>query len=301
MTRAVIAVPVDGSTFAEWALPMALKLASVLRASLEVFSVYDDEPAVGGWPLSPERVRQTLDEYQDELVARIAAASDVPVAAAVVGGSVGKTVVEYIQRSDPLLVVMSTHGRGPLSRAWMGSVADRVIRFATMPVLLVRPEEEGTPDCASPPPLQTLLVALDGSERAEAGLEWATRLGRAVDASYVIVRAVPEPHVVSSYLPHTIKERERALERGRIEADEYLTAVRDRLADAGYDVRSEVSVGGSVSGDILRLASHLPADLVVVTTHGRSGLARVVLGSVSDKVVRGADRPVLVIRTVEPS
>lgn len=298
MTRSIL-VPLDGSAFGESAIPYAIRMASDLETQIELLTVYDDEPTVAGWPLDPGPVRDAYREYHQDLIGKMENAGAKVVRSSVVGGEIGRSVVEYAQRAEPVMVVMATHGRGPISRSWFGSVADRMMRYASMPTILVRPEDDAKPwngtDVAEP--FRKLLVALDGSARAERSLEWVFMVGGG-DAKYALVRAVPEPNLPSVYLPDAVKLRERALEQGTEEAREYLDGLRLRLEHEGHAICTEVFAGGSIATDILRFADRSEVDLIAVTTHGRSGLARLVMGSIADKIVRGAQQPVLVVRSV---
>jgi len=202
-------------------------------------------------------------------------------------------LVKEAGRWNVELVVMATHGRGAVNRAWLGSVADEVVRHATVPVVLVRPiegEEVATAAFAN------VLIALDGSKRAERCLDWATRVG-GEEASYTLLRVVPGAlFSPSTYLPNAIKEEAQKLSSGHTEADGYLAAVAKRMREAGLNVATEVAEGVPAAAGILAHAERHPTDLIVITTHGRGGLKRLLLGSVADKVVRGAGVPVLVTR-----
>lgn len=293
-----ILVPLDGSKFAEAAIPVALGLAKSLDGQIELISVFEDEPVVATWQLSTVEMRSLLIEYLGAISQRIAEVSDVAISSSVVSGPVARSLEEYAARHAPHVIVMSTHGRGPVSRAWLGSIADHVARHVPMPVMLVRPEDEAEVEIADTHRFSNLLVPLDGSDRAEASLEWAARVARACNACLTLIRVVPPPLPLSSpYLPHAIANTREALESGQQEAAEYLRGVARRLEKEGMRVLAEVvTVGVSPASGITRHAEEHAIDLVVITTHGRSGLPRLVLGSVADKVVRAAHTPVLVTR-----
>lgn len=296
MTAASILVPLDGSRFGEAALPSALGLARALAAPLELVSVYSDDPMVAGWRLAGEQVAEWFGGYLAELSEKIAQVGSVPVTTTVIGGPIAQQLEERAARTGTGFIVMSTHGRGAVSRAWLGSVADHVVRHVAVPVLLVRPTEDATVDLAAVPRFGRVLVALDGSERAEVGLEWAVQIGRAFDASYRLLRAVPPHYAPSPYLPHVIEETHQALERERDEAAAYLTEVARRLRQQGVTADTDTPAGVQPASAILHAAQEWHANLIAVATHGRGELTKLMLGSVADKVVRGASVPVLVIR-----
>lgn len=297
MTTPRIVVPLDGSKFSEAALPVALGLAHSLKASIELISVFEDEPIVATWQLSAVEMRALLIDYLKAIEQQIEPSTTGTVSSIVVSGPVSQSLEQHAARTKPDLIIMSTHGRGPMSRAWLGSVADHVARHVGMPVLLVRPEEGAETRIADAHRFRRILVPLDGSDRAEASLEWATRIARATGAALSLIRIVPPPLPLSSpYLPHVITETEQALEAGREEATAYLESMANRLQKDGLEVPTEVGVGVSAASGILRHAEQEKVDLIVITTHARGGLPRLVLGSVADKIVRAAHVPVLVTR-----
>ena len=297
MREQKILIPLDGSRFAECAIPFALRAAKTLGAEVALVSAYDDRPMVGGWTLDPEPVREWFEEYVEKIASKIETGSGIQASHTVIGGPVVRTLVEYIQRSQPTMVMMSTHGRGPLSRAWLGSIADRVVRYASMPVWLVRPDN-GEMTLEPAPPINRVLLALDGSDRAEASIEWARRVG-AEGAEYTLLQVVPPPHAVSPYLPQLVQETKERLEEARQHAEDYLKRVEDRLRQESVRVHSDVVISDAVAGSIIGAAEKERSDLTVITTHGRTGLGRVLLGSVADKVVRGAHGSVLIVRTAK--
>jgi nucleotide-binding universal stress UspA family protein len=199
------------------------------------------------------------------------------------------------------LVVMTTHGRGPLSRFWLGSVADGLVRQLSVPLLLVRPKE-GPVDLDAEVRLRRFLIPLDGSAHAEAILEPALALGEASGAAYTLLRVVgPVPVVGYDVFGYAPAGTDVALaEQLRQQAAAYLDRVAGRLCERGLEVRNHVVVNPSTAGAILTAADPRLADLVALETHGRGGPARLLLGSVADKVVRGAAAAVLVHRSPEP-
>lgn len=292
-----ILVPLDGSKFGEAALPVAIGLANRLQGSIELISVLEDEPIVATWQPSAVEMRALLIDYLKTIQQQMEASATQAVSSTVANGPVSRSLEEHAGSTKPDLIVMSTHGRGPMSRAWLGSVADHLTRHVGMPVLLVRPEEDVEVRLTDMHRFRRILVPLDGSDRAEASLEWATRIARATGAALSLIRIVPPlPALSSPYLPHVIAETEQALEAGRGEATAYLESIAARLEKDGLEVPTDVGVGVSPALGILRHAEQEEADLIVITTHGRRGLPRLVLGSVADKVVRAAHIPVMVTR-----
>jgi nucleotide-binding universal stress UspA family protein len=298
MTDLKILVPLDGSQFAEWALPTAVSLAGKLPADLELTIVYDEDPTVGGWPLDGEGIRAWSMDYVNGVADELRARTGRPVETTVLGGRhVAKTLERHVARSAVDLVVMTTHGRGAFGRAWLGSTADHIVRHGPTAVMLIRPEAESTASLDALPLFQRVLVPVDGSELAEQAIPWATRVGRAFNASYTLLRAVPPVlQLQSPYLPHTIEQTRETLEEGRTQAERYLADVAHRFVPRGATVNTELDAPSRPATAVLHYADRHPIDLIVLATHGRGGLARAILGSVADKVVRAARIPVLLVR-----
>lgn len=297
-----IVVPLDGSEFAEHALPPALEIARRSGGRVRLMTVCDTGSAVPEVVESAPSAAAGADEYLTGLRERIEAGGDVEVEAEVLSGPVVQSICEEVRRAVAGLVVLSTHGRGPMSRLWMGSVADRLVRRAPCPLLLVRPSgEEGAPDPWDGFPVDRILVPLDGSRVGEVVLERAIGVGGLFDADFTLLTVVWLPEYVGTpYLPHVEwVDRKRVLERMAGRARENLHQVAGRMRDRELRVEIAVAEDAHPADAILRFAEAERADLVAMGTHGRGGVARTVLGSVADKVVRSSSTPLLLVRAPE--
>ena len=301
-----VLVPVDGSNFAEHALPYALGIARRTGASLHLALVHvPTEILSPSYPLADAmesrdaELREHDTAYMEALVERLRP-SGVELHPVLLRGRVGTALSEYVEENGMDLVVMTTHGRGGLQRAWLGSTADSLIRHCMIPILLVRPSE-GTREIGpeSDHEIHRVLAALDGSETAEKALRDAFELGITEKASLVLVHGLQPPVAAASpYLPHTIQ-----LTHDEIEAREaHMKAYLERVAESEWlgarPVETRVRVDYHPAPAIIELAEEEDAGLIALGTHGRGGLRRLVLGSVADKVIRGTHRPVLVHRGV---
>jgi nucleotide-binding universal stress UspA family protein len=299
-------VPLDGSAFAEHALPLALAIArrsgasvKLVRAHALLSLMYAD----GMSPFSFEAEAKMMEEeraYLDEVAKRLAAVSPLAVTSTFLEGSViAETLQGHAATSGVDLVVMTTHGRGPLSRFWLGSVADEMLRRVTTPILLVRPQEKAV-DLAAEPVLRHVLIPLDGSALAEQVLGPAAALGSPMQAEYTLLRVygpeidlvLPAYAALGGFGPDTEQQL-------RLQAQEYVQQVAERLKGQGFKVQAQVVLGQHPASAILDTAQRLAVDLIALETHGRRGLPRLFLGSVADKVIRGASTPVLVHRSAE--
>lgn len=301
-----ILVPLDGSRFSEHALPSAVGLAKRHGARLELATVAH---TTTGAPAAPppagmegehfqEEARKQAEAYLEQVRERIAGSGGQvdTVARVLPMGNVVNSLLREIHQGGVDLVVMTTHGRGPVQRAWLGSTADGLVRQASCPVLLHRPEQEGSVELPGEPArFWHMLVPLDGSRAAERTLAHPPHLG-ADGGRVTLLRVLPGVGTaVSPYLPHVVYE-ERDREQARERAREYLEEKAGELRTGGMEVQVEVVDDDQPAVAVIERAKALGADLVVMSTEGRGGVSRLVLGSVADKVVRGADIPVLLHR-----
>ncbi len=304
MYRSIL-VPLDGSTFGEHALPAALSLARRSGASLHVVLVHTAFVYVESGLMYDDRVDRHLREqeqgYLEAVVKRLKAASPVPVTWGLRDGLVADGICEQVTASGADLIVMTTHGRGPLSRFWLGSVADNLVRRAPAPVLLIRPQETA-PDLAQEPILRHVFIPLDGSALAEQILEPAVALGQLLGGDFTLLRIV-KPVLFAGHDPTVLGDPalgQPATEQLQAEARTYLEGVAERLRAQSLRVQTRVIVNTQPAVAILEQSLEPPDGVIALATHGRGGLTRALLGSVADKVVRGATMPVLVCRPLPP-
>jgi nucleotide-binding universal stress UspA family protein len=292
-----ILVPVDGSAFGESALPIALKLSRQAAADIRLAMVNQPAGLMGGWEEAFQSTHMTYLESLEGKVAGVAAGS---APTALLDGDISDALCQEAIRSDSDLIVMSTHGLGGLSRMWLGSVADAVVRQSAIPVLLVRPPEAEEQFLeVEEPKIRRVLIPLDGSTLSEAAIEPALELGALFGASFTLLRVVPYPIGAGSYLPNTIQTNASMLEEAKEAARAYLERVRTSLEDGSREIDWDVVVNRQPARGILDYAATNNADLVSIATHGRSALGRTLLGSTADKVIRGAHTPILIVRPVE--
>jgi nucleotide-binding universal stress UspA family protein len=298
-----ILVPVDGSTFAEHAIPYATKIAAASDAKLEfalVHLAYQLAMAdTGVYDAFDEWEREHRDReagYLRELVGRVATATGRAIDPILLSGDVVSVLEHEIEQRGVDLVVMTTHGRAGLERAWLGSVADALIRHVDAPVLLIRPNDGEPIDAlGTAPPFAHVLIAVDGSARAERALAPATALARADSARVTLLRVVSPPRALSSpYLPHAIQLTRDELQQRENEARTYVEAKVQELRLGDADAAGEVLLDYHPARAVLRFADTHGVDLIGLGTHGHGPITRLVLGSVSDKVARAANVPVLV-------
>lgn len=234
-------------------------------------------------------LRENERAYLGALTRRLEGVTRATLTSSFLEGPVAEAIAEQARSQGAGLVVMTTHGRGPLARFWLGSVADQLVRCSAVPVLLVRPREPA-PEPSARPTFSKILIPLDGSELAERILGPAVELGRMTDAEYRLLRVVEPVVVPNAGYDSTLIDR---LEE---EARAYLARVEERLRGRSLRVQTRVVVGCPAAPAVLDVAASDGVDLIALETHGRGGLGRLLLGSVADKLIRGAAVPVLVHR-----
>ena len=298
-----IVVPLDGSPFAEHALPVAASLARAARARLRLVLVHQlpppphDRDSAKLYVSVEVAVRKSQRAYLKQVADRLRDRFGVQATALVPDGPVGPTLTRWINETDPDLVVMTTHGRGAVGRALLGSVADHLVRTAEVPVMLVRPTGSDAPaDDAEWSPAE-VVVPLDGSPLAEAVLPPAAEIARLFEVPLTLVQVI-QPVLMSTAppLPFPLNYDERITEARRREAGDYLEDIAGRLREDGLTATPLTVLGATAAGPLLELAHADRSRLFAIATRGRGGAGRVVLGSVADKLVRGAEAPVLVVR-----
>jgi nucleotide-binding universal stress UspA family protein len=283
-------VPLDGSPFAETALPAALTIAENMDGEIRLVSVL--EPVVLERPELQAGDVDWSERYLADVAERIRKRWDGPVSRGVFAGRAAETITSEAVDSAADAIVMSTHGRGGLSRLWLGSVADRCVRSGVCPVLLVRPGDVGK-DLGGRLAVRRVVVPLDGSELAERALPYASELATAFASPVLLLRTTAYPaHIGTPYLPEVMQLTQELAEQDLQRASAYLDAQVERLRSSGIDASSLLV---DEPGPARAILARDEGDLIVMSTHGRGGFDRAVFGSVTDKVVRNSEASVLVI------
>jgi nucleotide-binding universal stress UspA family protein len=298
MFRTVV-VPLDGSPFAEQALPHALGIVRRAGATLDLVHVHvldvsaDHKVARYSYdPVIDKEHQRDEQLYLESMAKSLATATPVPWTAAVVSGLDSEGILERVQDRKADLIVMTTHGRGPLGRFFLGGVADELIRQAAVPVLLVRPRDPA-PGIVPEPLLEHVLVPLDGSPLAERVLEPALDFVRLWEGRCTLLRVIEGiPATTAGWpnRPHPPEQEQAAA------AEAYLEKIARRLREQGAAVQTRIVVAPHAAPAILAEAQSQRCDFIALATHGWSGLRRMLVGSVTDKVVRGSLLPVLAYR-----
>jgi nucleotide-binding universal stress UspA family protein len=283
--------PTDFSSGAERAFPYAVALASWHEAELHVLSVQEPEAVDAdgsqSHPLSQDALtRLLMDDGEPPQHVDLDTLSVVQEQRK--GDSAPETIVSYADEYDIDLVVAGTHGRRGLRRLLIGSVAEEVLRTAPCPVLTVRDKDDSTPAWV----VRNILVPIDFSDASLNALRHAKQLALTHGAQITLLHAVEEVVYPSAY----------GIEPANLPGPQVIDRVEENLADLarteiGYEhVVVQANLGYAPS-TILDYTQEHEVDLITIATHGRSGLERMLLGSVTERVVRRAPAPAFVVKS----
>ena len=302
-----ILVPVDGSTLAHEAIPYArsllrpddrlllvrvVPLAESIAAAMTGSVIASEDEVSAMW-------KQAADGELAEAAGQAGIAAD-RIETEVAVGDPAEQIVATAQAKPAEMIVMASHGRGAIGRAIFGSVADRVAHTATVPVMLVRPSKDHTdrPDFH----VARVVVPLDGSALAEEALPVAKRISTQLAVPIHLVRAIdpvsalPMAPSVTPVAPVSPEIATQIMNEIEAEAKGSLATVERKLAGDGFTATAELLEGSPffAIADALK-----PGDVLVMTSHGRTGVRRWLMGSVAEKLVREAPAPVVIVPAVD--
>lgn len=278
-------VPLDGSGLGEQALPWAELLANTFDCEIELLRCYEPLASVYMLPefAMPAPVYNDQSAVQEQLESYLQSQVNTlkPGIAhmTVCEGDPALAILDRSATGEIETVVMSSHGRGGLGKWLLGSVATKVLRGSKIPLLVIN----ANTDVPRHPKVQKILVPLDGSELAEKALPEAVVLAKAFGASILLYRSV-----TLTPIGHPVLDAAVALELENTK--DYLEAVRGRYPDV------EIQTKAKVTGPKLGLENEADkCDLVVMSSHGRSGWKRWMIGSVTENLVQATHKPLLII------
>ena len=296
-----ILVPLDGSKTAEKVLPYARYLAGKFKVPVELLAVVDVVEIASHMTSEKVHFLDTIIEdavqhsttYLRGVATTIAGTN---VRCSVEKGRAEDTIIEKAATDKTMLITMATHGRSGLNRFLLGSIAEKVLRGTVNPLLLIRAGDEKSQGEAM---LKSIIVPLDGSELAEAVLPMAADMAKKLDLEIELFRTYHVPYNVYSGDEGLYAVNYEELLAGlRDEAAEYLEKKAADLKRLGVAKVQCITKEGLAADEIISLGRKTPDNLIAMSSHGRSGVRRWVLGSVTELVVRHSGDPVLVIRSV---
>jgi nucleotide-binding universal stress UspA family protein len=290
-------IPLDGSKTAEAVLPYGRTLAGTLKISVELLGVVDIGELAAHVSNNSTRCFETIigESFRsnEEYLKRIAKTFPGEEAKWTVEKGKPEDVIVEKAGSDETLTAMATHGRSGINRLLLGSVAEKVLRGSPHPLLLIRASEEAKTEGEAT--LKSVIVPLDGSELAENVLPPVVELAKALKLEVVLLRAYQIP-INAGMANYYVVKYEEIRATLRDEARSHLESTVGELKRKGIEKVSFALAEGSGADEIVVLGRRTPDKLIAMCTHGRSGVKRWMLGSVTEKVVRTSGDPVLIIR-----
>jgi nucleotide-binding universal stress UspA family protein len=279
-----ILVPTDGSPGSERAFEVAATLASTHDAAIHVLSVVDEHGPTDDWDYDDDSPAEAFIESQADHVDT----AGLSVTPAVREGVVHDEVLDYADETDIDLIVMGTHGRTGVRRFLLGSVTEKVVRLADVPVLSVKADAE--PGTVS---FDDILLPTDGSSGAAAAIEPTGALASETDATVHLVSVVDTRSLGIDVGSTVIVDELESVATDAVEN------AADRLSGMGVEAVETAVSHGIPYHAILDAIEDSDADLVVIGTHGRTGIDRYLLGSVAEKLVRTSPVPVMTVRAAD--
>jgi nucleotide-binding universal stress UspA family protein len=300
ISRLVLAL--DGSERSERSLPHAKALVEKHRCAVTLISVVEAPTEFTTWAATPampeatdmERWLGLREQYLDSVASEFAG---VEVDKHVTLGRPAHAILDLTEGLDDVLIVVASHGRTGLRRLILGSVASRVVRSATCPVLVVPAHDDET---GPSPGSDHVLVPLDGSETALHALNVAVDLLGLSGTRIHLIRVIQAPDVTAPTMaaaPEIAVDYElvvRYQDAARRDAEDYLSDIAGQLNAKGLTASWEIT-DGEVPDEIRRAAQEQGANIIVMATHGRTGFDRWALGSVAEKLLSEIHRPVFLV------
>src|SRR6266568_4084621 len=295
-----ILIPLDGSKAAEKVLPYARALAGRLKVPVELMEVIDIADMVTHIAVEKARYLDTMieDRARSSEAYLEGVAKTFPeagVKCAIEKGRAAEVIIGKAEADPGTLIAMATHGRSGIDRWLLGSVAEKVLRGTANPLLLIRGADEVKTEGEAT--LKSVIVPLDGSELAESVLPTVVEIAKKLNLEITLFRAYNIPYSAygggDGYYAIDFNELIAVM---RDEAQEYLEKKKAELKKQGLEKVSYISKEGFSADQIISLGRNTPDNLIAMCTHGRSGVKRWVLGSVTETVVRHSGDPVLVLR-----
>jgi nucleotide-binding universal stress UspA family protein len=301
-------VPLDGSELAEEVLVYAKELAG--RLDIDVDLLHISNPASEALkPMEEAYIEHIAESFRKQVEAvqqktGQGKAKPINVKAELLVGYAAEAILQYADKDGVDLILLASHGRSGIKRWTIGSVAGKVMSATKIPVWLIK--SVGTKETPYDKwTNQTLIVSLDGSELAESILPHAEVLTKQrgdTPIDVVLVR-VAEPLNIPTYYSPDISGVtlnwgnfiQQETQRRKQAAKEYLAKIEEQLKNKGITVRSVV-IEGRPTDEVVEFVNKTPNSMIIMATHGRSGLSRLVYGSVAANVLNGVTRPMFIIK-----
>jgi nucleotide-binding universal stress UspA family protein len=294
-----ILVTLDGSPVAEAVLPYVRLLAARLRIPVELISLIDltelGRTAAASESLFLDQLAEDETRRRREYLEKFAPSfANGQIDCRILKGNTESSIVEYAAQNPAGMIAMATHGRSGLNRWLLGSVAEKVLRSTSNPLLLIRATPTALTDEQAA--IKSIMVPLDGSALAESVLPPVSELAKKLGAEIVLFRAYNiAPGFYDAGGGFAI-DLDRLLTQTEADVLHYLEEKKAGLKKAGVGSVTIASRQGYDADEIINYAGNQPDRLIAMCSHGRSGVRRWAVGSVAETVVRHCSSPILVFR-----
>ena len=282
-------VPLDGSKFSESVLPWARTLSAKLGLGLKLLRCYEPPASVYMMPetmipepsfdVEPER-KEMIDDYLRRVKSRQPGGRAEHVCCE---GDPALAILKTCEDDEVDGIVMASHGRGGLERWLLGSVATKVLRGSHTPIYLLNSHL----GVKVPEKVDNILVCLDGSELSEAAIPHAVKLAIAFEAKITLYQGIEFAHIGNPHL-------EKAIEYQRANIKEYLESVAAKFTGVTIDTKTRVA-----GQDLGILEESQLCDILVMSSHGHSGIKRWMVGSTTEKIMQTVPKPLLIVYEAE--
>ncbi|HTF99436.1 MAG TPA: universal stress protein [Nitrospirota bacterium] len=284
-----ILISTDGSKFSEGAVRQAIKLAKKCSGKLMAMTVVETNQEYAA--IAPELVekaeraaRAVLEKIKDQ-AKREGLDCDIVVRE---GEETFKYIIDEAVKNKCTMIVTGRRGRTGLTRLMMGSVTARVIGYSPCNVLIV--------PSASEQEFKNILIATDGSKYSVRAAGEAICLAKRSSGSITVISVVPVEQGSHDNLDLTVKQREKLDNTAEAVAEKFTREVREAAQKEGVPAKAFVA-SGKPADIIIQMAQETNADLIVMGSHGRAGVDKLLMGSVAERVIVTSECPVLVVKS----
>lgn len=296
-----ILVPLDGTENSEMTLGFVAGMATALGAEIVLLGIVDPHGATFGEGAADRIAARQVDDqvkaaesYLESRAKELNESSlSLKVSPLVATGKPADTIIEQAKKINADIIAMSTHRDRLVARGILGSVTDHVLRTSPVPVMAVRPDgiKSFTGNAGAP---NVVIVPLDGSSLAEESVPVALEIAELCSSEIIFIRAVHLPSFAVSGPGADFYGNDFGVSGERKKAEEYLAKFVKLAEDKGISAKAHATLGNAAAR-IIEATDSVEGAIVVISSHGRGGIKRMMLGSVADKIVRASHNPVLTL------
>jgi len=283
-----ILVPLDGSKFAEQVFPAVVELARAFGSEVVLVEVCGLEESEYG-----QACQLYIDNKAEQLRNNLEG-SAASVRTVVLEGKAAEKILDYAEKSDISLIIISSHGRSGIMPWSLGGTASKMLHKVGVPLIIIRTRETSE-ESATVGLFSRILVPLDGSERSATVLPYVTELTRKLESEVILLQVVePGKHVHTIGGLDYVLFEDRDMDLMKTRAQTYLDEVSSRFAGTKATVRTEVKVDDAPR-EIVEFATETNCSLIAMSSHGHSGIEAWIYGSVTYKILQAGKQSVMLV------